>query len=253
MEKTVFYHRTITDIVEHNYVYAYALYHSGIRFYEHPGDTPDNTLEQVCRWRGLNVAQVVQGLEKAAQPQDTQPIALENLPIELVVEYLRHAHAVFIKRKLPYMAHLVETLRQESFACACDLQIVFPLFVEDFILHIHEEEDTFFRYVDLLRQARQRQIQPGKVFFDLERHSVQSFAIEHETHDDEMLGIRELTGQYTLPAGHTPHLKVVFAELKAFEQDLTLHARIENEILFPKALVLEKEVKDVVRRAAQWN
>ncbi len=253
MEKTAFHHRTITDIVEHNYVYAYALYHSGIRFYEHTDDTPDNTLEQVCRGRGLNMAQVVQSLQQVGHPQDTQPVALENLPIGLVIEYLRHAHAVFIKRKLPYMAHLVETLRQESFACTRDLQIIFPLFVEDFILHIHEEEDTFFRYVDLLRQARQRQISPGRIFFDLEKHSVQLFAIEHETHDDEMTGIREITNQYTLPDGHTPHLKVVFAELKAFEQDLTIHARIENEILFPKALVLEKEVKDMVRQTAQWN
>jgi len=249
MEKTAFRHRTINDIVETNYVYAYVLYYSGIRFYEYA----DDTLEQVCRARSLKVAQVTQSLEKASLQPEPRPIALENLPIDLVIEYLRHAHAIFIKRKLPYMAHLVETLRQESFVCARDLQIVFPLFVEDFILHIHEEEDTFFGYVERLRQARQRQVSPGKIFYDLENHSVQRFAIEHETHDDEMTGIREITNQYTLPDGHTPHLKVVFAEFKAFEQDLTAHARIENEILFPKALVLEKEVKDAIKQAARWN
>ncbi|MCU0352275.1 MAG: hemerythrin domain-containing protein [Cytophagales bacterium] len=241
--------RTITDLVDDNYVYAHVLYYFGIRFYEYA----DDTLEQVCRRRGLDATQLIRSLENALNtPQNTAPV-LEALPVDLVVEYLRHAHAVFIKRTLPYMAHLVETLRPETAACVKDLQLLFPLFVEDFIIHIHEEEDTFFRHVQLLQQARNRKVPTGKVFFELEKHSVQHFAMDHETHDDEMAGIREITNQYTLPAGCSQHLKVVFAELKAFETDLITHARVENEILFPKALVLEKEVKDLLRHSAQWN
>jgi len=248
MEHTIL-RRTITDLVEDNYVYAHVLYHFGIRFYEYA----DDTLEQACQRRGLNVFQVIHSLEHAHRSNPTSMIALENLPVDLVVEYLRHTHAIFVKQTLPYMAHLVETLRSESGACVKDLQLLFPLFVEDFIIHIHEEEDTFFRYVALLGQARQRCVPTGKIFFELEKNSVQYFALDHETHDDEMAGIREITSHYTLPAGSSQHLKVVFAELKAFETDLITHARIENEILFPKALVLEKEVKDMIKQTSALN
>ncbi len=248
MEHTIL-RRTIADLVEDNYVYAHVLYYFGIRFYEYA----DDTLEQACRRRGLNVFQVMHSLENAHRPNQANLIALENLPIDLVIEYLRHTHAVFVKQTLPYMAHLVETLRYESAACVKDLQLLFPLFVEDFIIHIHEEEDTVFRFIHLLQQARQRTISTGKVFFELEKKSVQHFAVDHETHDDEMAGIREITNQYTLPSNSTQHLKVVFAELNAFETDLLTHARIENEILFPKALVLENEVKDFLRQTAVLN
>ncbi len=241
--------RTLTSIVEDNYVYAHVLYYFGIRFYEYA----DDTLENVCRRKGLNSEQILRSMERENQLTTSDSLTFESLPIDLVLEYLRHSHGVFIKQTLPYMAHLVETIRHESSACVKDLQLLLPLFIEDFIIHIHEEEDTFFQYLQVLQQAKQHKIPSGKVFFELEKQSVQRFAIEHETHDDEMEGIRDITNNYTLPADHSLHLKVVFAELKAFEQSLVKHARIENEILFPKALMLEKEVKDILRKAAQWN
>lgn len=248
MEHTIL-RRTITDLVDDNYVYAHVLYYFGIRFYEYAEDT----LEQACRRRGLNVFQVMHSLEQAHRPDQANLIALESLPVDLVIEYLRHTHATFVKQTLPYMAHLVETLRYESAPCVKDLQLLFPLFVEDFILHIHEEEDTVFQYVHLLQQARQKQVPSGKLFFQLERNSVERFASDHETHDDEMAGIREITNHYTLSKGSSQHLKVVFAELKSFEGQLLTHARVENEILFPKALVLEKEVKAQLQRVALLN
>ena len=39
------------------------------------------------------------------------------------------------------------------------------------------------------------------------------------------------------------HIKVIYNELKDFEKSLITHARIENEILFPKAMSLETRVK----------
>lgn len=248
MEHTIL-RRKITELVDDNYVYAHVLYYFGIRFYEYA----DDTLEQVCRRRGLNVSQVVHSLEYALQQKNTKSITLESLPVDLIIEFLRHTHAVFVKQTLPYMAHLVETLRYESDPCIKDLQLLFPLFVEDFILHIHEEEDTLFNYVTLLQNARQRKVSLGKVFFELGSKSVQHFADDHETHDDEMVGIREITNNYTLRPGSSQHLKVVFAELKSFEAELHTHARIENEILFPKVLELEKEVREVVKQIAVLN
>ena len=77
----------------------------------------------------------------------------------------------------------------------------------------------------------------------MEKHSIQKYAIEHETHDDEMIGIREITDHYAITPQTSLHVKVLYAELKDFETELRTHAKVENDILFPKALALEKEVK----------
>jgi regulator of cell morphogenesis and NO signaling len=41
--------------------------------------------------------------------------------------------------------------------------------------------------------------------------------------------------------------------LKEFEKSLITHARIENEILFPKAMSLENKVKKALEEISKWN
>ena len=77
--------------------------------------------------------------------------------------------------------------------------------------------------------------------------------MEHEAHDDEMEGIRKITLDYHTNASTPLHVKVIYSELIAFEKSLQTHARIENEILFPKGMVLENKVKGLIGEKIQFN
>ncbi len=243
--------KRITQLVEENHVHAYVLYYFGILF----GDYPEYTLEKVCAEKGLNLEQVVRELENPHSLHE-ESVPLISCPVDLIVEYLKHAHFIFIKHKLPYITRLVNDFRAQHDdyrAVERDLKMVFPLFVEDFILHIYKEEDTLFRYISALDRASKGNFIPTRLYYLLEKHSVQKFAIEHEVHDDEMEGIRKITNGYDLPAQAPLHVKVIYNELKQFEKSLITHARIENEILFPKAMVLEAQVKQQVADRIRLN
>jgi regulator of cell morphogenesis and NO signaling len=134
-----------------------------------------------------------------------------------------------------------------------DLKIVFPLFVEDFIEHIYEEEDTLFHYILALENSAKGNFSPGRLYYLLEKNSVQKFAMEHEAHDDVMEGIRKITRDYMVSATAPLHVRVMYNELRAFEQSLITHARIENEILFPKAMGMESNVKKSFFEASKLN
>ena len=54
-----------------------------------------------------------------------------------------------------------------------------------------------------------------------------------------MARIRELTSDYTPPDDACTTYRVCLQELKAFEDDLHVHVHLENNVLFPKACVLE--------------
>lgn len=233
--------KRITQLVEANYVYAYVLYYFGIRFDDYPGQT----LEAVCTEKGLNLEQVIRELENPHLLQE-EHVPLISYPVDLIIEYLKHSHFLFIKHKLPYIARLVndfKTPHDDYRSVERDLKVVFPLFVEDFIHHIYEEEDTLFRYIKALDRASKGIYSPTRLYYLIEKYSVQKFAIEHEVHDDEMKGIRKITSDYSLPPQAPLHVKVIYNELKEFEKSLITHARIENDILFPKAMVLETKVK----------
>lgn len=243
--------KKIVDLVSESYTSASVLFHFGIRFYEYK----DQTLKEVCNKLGLKVEQVVSELEGIS---DLKPdtIQFKDYPIELIVEYLKHAHFVFIKHKLPFVAKLIENfpLSHKGYEqIAKDLKMVFPLFVEDFINHIYEEEDTLFNYILKLENASKKLINPSTLWYRLDKLSLQHFAIEHEMHDDEMRGIRKITSDYHILPDAPLLIKVIYEELRDFEKQLKNHASIENDILFPRAMTLEAKVKDMLFGNSRWN
>jgi regulator of cell morphogenesis and NO signaling len=241
----------IRELVDQNYVRGYVLYYLGIRFYEYS----ELTLAQVCERQGLKVDQIIRELESPSHLKD-EDLPLISYPVDLIIEYLKHAHFLFIKYKLPYIARLVESFKAQHddyLQIERDLKIVFPLFVEDFIEHIYEEEDTLFHYILALENSGKGKFSPGKLFYLLEKNSVQKFAMEHEAHDDVMEGIRKITRDYKVSAAAPLHVRVMYNELRAFEQSLITHARIENEILFPKAMGMESNVRKRFFEASKLN
>ncbi len=252
MSRTLLKDKRICDLVDQNSVHAYVLYYLGIRFYEYS----EQTLEQVCHDKGMKVEQVINELEFPNANFKEADLPLIHYPIDLIVEYLKHSHYIFIKHKLPYIARLVETFKTEHESYKMverDLKLLFPLFLEDFIQHIYEEEDNLFRYIGILERAHKGIYNPAQVYYLMERNSLQKFAMEHEAHDDEMTGIRKITKEYHLAKNAPLHVKVLYEELIAFEGSLKTHARIENEILFPKAMMLENQVKGIFESKIKFN
>ena len=252
MDKRPLKDQLISELVEHNSVSAHVLFYFGIRFYEYT----EQTLEQVCQQKGLRVEQVVKELESPGQNFKEEDLPLISYPIDLIIEYLKHAHFLFVKHKLPYIGRLVESFKAnhpDYVLVEKDLKILFPLFLEDFIHHIYEEEDTLFKYIKLLQRAVNGTYNPSTLYHKLEKCSLHHFAMEHEAHDDEMKGIRRITKDYYLDAQAPLHVKVIYAELISFEKSLQIHARIENEILFPKAMALENQVRNLFFERAKWN
>lgn len=242
----------IGELVEKDSVYAHVLFYFDIKFYEYA----EQTLEEVCLKKGLRLEQVTKELESPGKNFQEEDLPLVTYPIDLIIEYLKHAHFLFIKHKLPYIGRLVNAFKAnhpDYVLVERDLKTVFPLFLEDFIHHIYEEEDSLFKHIKLLQRAAAGSFNPAQLYHKLEKQSLQKFALDHEAHDDEMAGIRRITKDYFLSANAPVHVKVIYAELIALEKSLQTHARIENEILFPKAMALEQQVRNLFFEKSKWN
>jgi regulator of cell morphogenesis and NO signaling len=68
---------------------------------------------------------------------------------------------------------------------------------------------------------------------------------EEEHIEKYLLTLRGLTNNYEpSPRACITH-KVALAKLKELDADLVQHIYLENEILFPKAIAIEKELKAI--------
>ncbi len=240
--------KKISEIVGENYVFGAVLYYFGIEFYNYS----NQTLSQACKERGLDAARVMERLESIGNVSCEEKVSLQNYPIELIIEYLKHTHHMFVKERLPYLASLIHNLPSRE-EISYDLKLVFPLFVEDFIHHIYEEEDTLFSYVHSLQQFLQGNGNPSSIYYMMEKQSLQKYAMEHYEHDDEMKGIRKLTSDYHIPSDASLHLKVIYSELRLLEEQLITHAQVENDILFPKALMMEHKARKLFSEKINLN
>ena len=97
-------------------------------------------------------------------------------------------------------------------------------------------------------------VSPSKVYFKLERGALQRFSVEHAVHDEETEGFDKiLAGIHQGHGSASQRLLVICNELQDFKKLITNHARVENEILFPKALALEGKVTEIFKELSTLN
>ncbi|MFY0654272.1 MAG: iron-sulfur cluster repair di-iron protein [Cyclobacteriaceae bacterium] len=241
--------KAIEYLVDENYVYAKVLDYFGVRFY----DNREKTLGEVCKENDLQESQLISFLDGIDKKKPSTE-DLKKYPARLIVEYLKHSHQLFIKDRLPYILKLINAIEDQGDAhLISDLKFILPLFVEDFIKHIYEEEDRFFHYVVTLEKVLNSNNASASFGLNSGDFSIQEFALHHGNSDDEMKGIRGITQDYQISEIEDVHLKVILQELQQFDQELTHHASIENQILFPKAMQLEKRLHNLQKSQSPLN
>jgi regulator of cell morphogenesis and NO signaling len=248
--------KRITQIIEFDYRFGALLHRWGIDFYKYP----DMLLAEVCRRKHINGQVLIGQITEAMATKLTTSIeSFTHRPIADLIDYLRQAHRIFTRYRLPYMAQLIRDARLEYLHSSeyidllNDLKIAFPLFAEDFIGHILEEEQQVFNYITLLDDSLHRKVAYSRAYYAMEKYSIEKISEHHHADDDDMAGIRELTHHYAVH-GQTPLLlRVLFLELQAFEEELKRHATFENDLLLPKAARLEARVRKVIARTIPLN
>jgi regulator of cell morphogenesis and NO signaling len=241
----------IYNVVDNDFRYAKVLDSFGVNFYK----CGDLTINEICKIKGIKKESLLGYRISLDESFDLDFGTLENSPLNLVIEYLKHNHSYFIKNKLPYIKDLISNLdiEDKSYPFFEDLKFIFPFFYEDFVDHILEEEKFIFTHIQNLSSSRVKGSDHAKLFFALKNISLKEIADEHMNEDSEMSGIRGLTKNYSLDNIDNLHLKVIFQELKDFDNELEIHSDIENKILFPRALELENLISDKIRNISFLN
>lgn len=118
----------------------------------------------------------------------------------------------------------------------------------DLLAHVNKEENGLFDYIKKLvaisKNPEAKLDIPLRT--DLEPADVMVSNQEkiHEQIGDYFEEIKDLSSEYTLPVDACGSYNLFYRLLKEFEDDLILHVHLENNILFPKALALEVQLKN---------
>ena len=105
-----------------------------------------------------------------------------------------------------------------------------------------KEENILFPYIKQLALAKKNKEQMSPSAFGSIENPINMMESEHTLVGGFAEKMRELSNNYTPPADACSSYTVLFAKLDEFEKDLHQHIHLENNILFPGAVQLEKEL-----------
>ena len=108
--------------------------------------------------------------------------------------------------------------------------------------HMVKEERVLFPYIKELVSANNNSQPLHAAHFGTVQNPINMMEMEHEMVGKNLAAIRELTNDYELPEDACASYSLLYRLLDEFENDLHLHVHLENNILFPKALDIEKQL-----------
>ena len=203
------------------------------------------TIDEACGERGIEVASVLDELETIKSKSEGSSIPFSDWGVDVLINYIVNTHHAFVSRMIPVL--LAHTQKIASVHGARHPEVIkiadhFDTVAGDLQQHMQKEEVVLFPFIKQLAQAKkagQCRVRPP---FGTVRNPIRMMEAEHQAAGDEMSSIRSLSNGYIVPDDACTTYRVTYHELRDFELDLHQHVHLENNILFPKAILFESEL-----------
>jgi regulator of cell morphogenesis and NO signaling len=168
----------------------------------------------------------------------------QSWPIDLLADYIEKKHHRYVEEKSLEIKPYLEKICKVHGGHHPELFKInehFNTAAGELAMHMKKEELILFPFIRKMAKAKQEHSGIGTPTFGTVQNPIQMMMNEHSAEGDRFRKIEELSNNYTPPENACNTYKVTFALLKEFERDLHLHIHLENNILFPKAIELEKD------------
>ena len=203
------------------------------------------TVKEACAEKGLDVTKVEQELQTADKNISTaRPLPYNDWNIDFLADYIINTHHSYVKKALPDLrsfASKVASVHGDRHPELFPISQLVDEVYEELTSHMIKEETILFPYVkQLVASKHNGNLLPGKSFNTI-KSPISIMEQEHEVVGNKLDQIRKLSNNFSLPEDACASYSYLYKTLDEFENDLHIHVHLENNILFPKALALEKK------------
>ena len=205
----------------------------------------NQSLTTACASAGIDVQDVMEMLGGMTESKSQDSVDFRNASVAQLVEHIVNTHHVFTKSEMDRLEALTEKVIKahgENHPELIQLRETFRALCMDLKPHMFKEEQVLFPYMMAMTQAAEHN-RPGPFApFGTVNNPVRMMMREHDVAGQLLRELRALTSDYAVPPDACISYQTLFAALVNFEKDLHQHIHLENNILFPKALELERTV-----------
>lgn len=203
------------------------------------------TIREACSEKGIDPERLTQELNQSTHIQAQRPLAYDEWALDFLAQYVVATHHAYVKKNLPELRSYSVKVANVHGDAHPELVAIYHLVEavnEELTQHMMKEENVLFPYIKTLVDVEKTHQAPQAPHFGSVRKPITMMELEHDSVGKLLDEIRILSSTYTLPEDACGSYTLLYKMLAEFEDDLHVHIHLENNILFPKAIALEKKL-----------
>lgn len=208
-----------------------------------------HSLKEACSKIGLAPLDVMKKLEMAIEKPVSEKTESKNwakVSLTELVEHIIAAHHKYLKENLPRLKSLSDKVynahKKHHGDMIQELKRALETLRIDIEMHLAKEEQILFPLIKEMEAFANNQGPKPTVHCGTVENPIRQMEAEHDAAGGLLERMRKITSEYRLPDDACESFKALYDGLKELEKDLHEHIHLENNILFPKAIELEKNL-----------
>lgn len=203
----------------------------------------NRTIDEVCNRKGIDKYVLLEEIERVKANNNNQGIDFKSWEMDLLIDYIEKKHHRYVEEKIPQLLLFLSKLEQvhgKNHPELFEIKNLFHQSANDLTQHMKKEELILFPFIKKMAEANRYHTAISNPPFGSVANPIEMMKEEHENEGERFEKIKTLTQNYTPPADACNTYKVTFKMLEEFETDLHAHIHLENNILFPRAIVFQE-------------
>jgi len=235
--------KTVADLVTENIKTADVFKKHGIDFCCGGGIS----IEKACEKYNVSYDKIIDELNNLKN-ETTLTNNYNNWKLDFLIDYIVNTHHRYVEDAIPLLKQYgdkVAKVHGHHYTELLEIKDLIYQVSNELTTHMKKEEIILFPFIKKLFNAKNENKTVNFPSFGTVNNPIEMMEKEHDEAGSILKRINELTNGYKTPEGACNTFKALYSKLEEFEDDLHQHVHLENNILFPKAIVLEIEVKEI--------
>lgn len=196
----------------------------------------DKTIEKICAEKNINVDFFLEIVNVFINDDYFPKETLQKFEIIEILDYLKKTHQYFLEIKLVRIEKkindLIDICCKEN---SSKIELIRNFYLEyknELVEHIKYEDEIIFPYVyDLLNKKQKKQ-----------DFKIQNYLDNHSSIEEKIYDLKNLIIKYLELPNQSEISNEILYDLFDFEKDILNHQKIEEKVLVPKVMKLERDL-----------
>jgi len=201
------------------------------------------TVREVCMEKGLDATKVEHELQQTAQNATGSNMNFNEWNLDFLADYVVNTHHHYALKYLPELRGYALKVAQVHGAHHPELLPIQQLIEEineELTDHMTAEEKVLFPLVKKIVQTKNSNLPYSREGNESFASMVDQMEKEHDSVGRAFEEIHKLSNNFAIPEDACTTYKLFYKMIQEFEDDLHIHIHLENNILFPKTVEIEK-------------